>query len=236
MYVVENTNPPLATKTIDGTVYANAEMVPVANEEPPEYRVEPLKITTLNGFIDYIRTNRDGLIMAQTLVQVTGPASVRLISTPDGEKLYRDVFIESNAELPRISFDQFKSHEDFMIMLQSSFVQNEHRDQLLKYVGHIKVDESVDITDDGISQKIIAKTGVAAVGEVILPNPVLLKPYRTFQELEQPETEFVLRVENGGRVALFEADGGAWKVECRKRIKTALAEALGDVEGVCFIS
>jgi hypothetical protein len=235
-FVVDNSQtPPTEFKTINGKVYANSEMHYIEDEKLPEYKIVPLEISTLNGFIDYVKANRDGIDLTKTLIQVTGASSVRLISVP-GEKLQRSEYICSHAELPQIPFGKYLPHEDFMIMLQSMFVKNEHRDVLLKYVGNIKEDESVSVTDDGVSQKIVAHTGVANVDAVILPNPVNLKPYRTFQELEQPETEFVLRVKKGGFVALFEADGSAWKVKCRALIKSALVEALNDVEGVCFIS
>ena len=43
---------------------------------------------------------------------------------------------------------------------------------------------------------------------------VKLSPYRTFREVEQPQSEFLLRVRlsqnDAPTVALFEADGGAW--------------------------
>lgn len=55
---------------------------------------------------------------------------------------------------------------------------------------------------------------------------VKLKPYRTFFEVEQPESEFLLRIGDGGQVGLFEADGGMWKMTARYTIKSYLQEAL----------
>lgn len=65
---------------------------------------------------------------------------------------------------------------------------------------------------------------MATIGKEAVPNPVYLKPFRTFTEITQPESAFVLRMrESGGiQVALFEADGGAWKNEAILAIKDYL--------------
>lgn len=61
---------------------------------------------------------------------------------------------------------------------------------------------------------------------------VQLKPYRTFIEIDQPESEFLLRLHDGMKVALYEADGGAWKLQARTNIaeylKTELRELITD--------
>ena len=57
---------------------------------------------------------------------------------------------------------------------------------------------------------------------MIVPNPVRLRPYRTFGEIEQPESAYVFRIkdsERGPAFKLVEADGGLWKNDAMKRIK-----------------
>ena len=55
---------------------------------------------------------------------------------------------------------------------------------------------------------------------------VTLKPFRTFREIEQPESEFILRYQNrnGIEAALFEGDGGCWKLDAILRIKEWLSD------------
>ena len=55
-----------------------------------------------------------------------------------------------------------------------------------------------------------------------------LAPFRTFSEIEQPESSFVLRVNDRGRVGLFEADGGAWRNTAMLRIKEYLDNHLNE--------
>ena len=87
----------------------------------------------------------------------------------------------------------------------------------------------VKVNDDGFTQNITAKAGIARIAQVDLPNPVTLQPYRTFIEVEQPESQFVLRVKADPndttepiRCALFPADGNRWKAEASQNIKEYL--------------
>lgn len=121
-------------------------------------------------------------------------------------------------------FGQFYDSENFIINLQTNFIQDENTAKLLKLVGNISNGSEIRHTDDGITQQVTAKTGVALVSNVSVPNPVVLRPYRTFVEVEQPASNFVVRVKDLGNgkvgVALFEADGAAWKMEAIQSIKT----------------
>lgn len=71
-----------------------------------------------------------------------------------------------------------------------------------------------------------------------VPNPVKLRPYRTFHEVEQPASDFIFRMksERGISCALFEADGGAWENAAMANIKNYLEFELADVEGFTVIS
>jgi len=63
---------------------------------------------------------------------------------------------------------------------------------------------------------------------------VVLRPYRTFLEIEQPASAFVFRLRRGREgelptCALFEADGGRWKLEAIERIRDYLKEQLSEI-------
>ena len=77
-----------------------------------------------------------------------------------------------------------------------------------------------------MSQSVTVKTGIASVSNVKVPNPVVLRPYRTFTEIEQPESRFIFRMQEGGLCALFEADGGAWEKKAVINIKEYLSDKL----------
>ncbi len=192
-------------------------------------------VSTLTGLVDYIKSNTD-ILPEQLLVQVKSHNEVRLYSplNPDRE---REEYIRAEAILPNnIYYDRFIDTEEFNIMLQSSFVDVGDKEVLLKYTGLIK-DEAVKSTgDDGVSQAVTIKTGVASVGQAVVPNPVTLAPYRTFPEVQQPSSKFIFRMQQGPKAAIFEADGGAWRNEAMRRIKAYLEEELKEIDNINIIS
>ncbi|MDC4242713.1 hypothetical protein NE398_21585, partial [Clostridium tertium] len=135
-----------------------------------------------------------------------------------------------------VVYDRFLGTEQFNIMLQSAFVDVGTKSALLKYTGLIQ-DEAVKTTgDDGVSQQVTVKTGVASVGQAIVPNPVELAPYRTFPEVEQPISKFIFRMQEGPKAAIYEADGGAWRNKAILNIKEYLQEELKELENIEIIA
>ncbi len=117
-------------------------------------------------------------------------------------------------------------------MLQTQFVKDDVTDKLLKIVGNLSDETSVKTLDDGYSQQVTAKVGVVSVENVELPNPVELRPYRTFREVEQPLSKYVLRMRRNAAskdvsCALFDVGQDAWEIEAIKNIKAWLTKELG---------
>lgn len=58
--------------------------------------------------------------------------------------------------------------------------------------------------------------------------------------MEQPESQFVFRMKedkyDGVQCALFEADGGAWRLNAMANIKAYLAHELNDLEQFTVIA
>lgn len=204
----------------------------------PIYQVkEPtpaaIELHSLSGLVEYLKSKFDG--DNKVMIQVVSPTSVECFSSFNRD-YKRNEYIKANAMLPSFNFDRWYDAEDINIKLQSSFVENDDRNIMLQVVGNIKEEAVNSVGDDGVSQAVVAKTGVATVGNVKVPNPVLLKPYRTFVEVDQPESDFIFRMKSGPMCALFEADGGAWKIQAMKNIKAYLEENLKDVTNVTVIA
>jgi len=187
---------------------------------------EFLNVSSLSGLVDYIKSDFD--TDEKFMLHVESPMEVSCFSVVNNN-MKRHHWIRAIAWSPEFRFDRFYDAESFNIKLQSTFVKNEDRDVMLKVVGNIKEEAVNTVGDDGTSQSVVAKTGVASVGNVKVPNPVVLAPYRTFTEVEQPESEFVFRMQSGPQCALFEADGGAWKNEAMNNVKNYLHKELSDL-------
>lgn len=207
---------------IDGRVFLSHDL-----KELPESRPTPLKVHNLSGLVDYLKSNYDK--QPPVLIQVASPTEVNVFSTYNRD-MRRNCLIQAEALLPSIPFEKFLDIERFNVLLQSCFVENDYRSKLLAVVGNVKEENVANFGDDGIAQSVVAKTGVATVDNVKVPNPVYLKPYRTFVDIEQPESRFVFRMQTGPAAALFEADGGAWKLEAIYHIRKHLTQELEDIK------
>lgn len=190
-----------------------------------------LKMYTLTSLVEYIKRNTDSVAKSgdfAAIVHIENHALVSIKSQFDDGSKCRDCFVQAIAEVPSFEFGGYYNAENFNTALQSKFIESQDRDIILKVVGNLKDSAVRTIGDDGVSQSVTTKTGIATVADVKVPNPVSLRPYRTFLEIEQPESEFVFRMKEGGNCALFEADGGAWKNEARISIKKYLENKLFD--------
>ncbi|MDZ5712264.1 hypothetical protein [Jeotgalibacillus haloalkalitolerans] len=195
---------------------------------------DPLVLNTLKGIVDYINENvdrRNDGSLTELIIHIKSPERVEVVKQLNDDRK-REVLIQSIAWLPEFIFDRYYDSETFNIKLQSCFVQNEERDIALKVVGNIKQEAVKTYGDDGTSQSVVARTGVASVESVVVPNPITLAPRRTFVEIEQPESNFIFRMKDGPSCALFEADGGAWKHEAMRNIREYLEKELsGAMDG-----
>lgn len=198
----------------NGQAYSDKQLYLLENPT-----AQPFVVNTLSSLVDYLKSDFDkGYNETDPfIVHVISPTEIT-VSSPLNDDANRDCFIKAQALIPDFNYETWYDTETFNIKLQSVFVPNEDRDVMLKVVGNIREEMVKDVSDDGISQAVVARTGVASVGNVAVPNPVELMPYRTFLEVKQPKSDFVFRLKDGPRCALFEADGGLWKMIAIKNI------------------
>lgn len=187
---------------------------------------ETLKINTLSGVVGYIKASLERK-EAQFYLQVYDEETVYLKNVLDSEG-GRETLVKVSAIVPTFEYGRFLKTEEMIIALQSKFVENEDSKILLQVVGNITEENVKTTSDDGTSQTVTAKSGVSTVENILVPNPVSLAPYRTFLEVDQPTSDFVFRMQDGPKGAIFEADGGAWRNQAITNIREYLAEELAD--------
>ncbi|MGM0215437.1 hypothetical protein [Enterococcus sp. AZ109] len=185
---------------------------------------EPLKINTLSGFVKYVKANLDRKDYA-LIVHVKDECHVHLkgLLEVDGS---RETIAVAQAIVPEFRFDYFMNMEEFNIALQAKFVSTEDRKLLLQVVGNVAEEKVMQTGDDGVSQAVTINSGLSSKADVKVPNPVSLAPYRTFLEVDQPVSQFIYRMKDGPRGAIFEADGGAWRNQAIVNIREYLADNL----------
>lgn len=221
-------------REIKGRSYSEVAMFPIKNP-----LIKPLQLHTLTGLVDYCTSDQCGnLETGKIFIHVASQAQVDLYGPLSGDWKERDhalsVILDSGSPF---NFGEWYDHEQFIIEIQSKFVQDENTAQILRLNGNI-VDETVkSFDDDGISQGVHVRAAINLPNRKEaekVPNPVTLRPYRTFQEIEQPPSSFIHRLRRGGpgelpKIALFDADGGRWKNEAIIYIKEWLADRLPEM-------
>lgn len=185
----------------------------------------PLHTNSLSSVADYIKSNADFDALAsdgRKLIHVEDEKTVWLYTEMNSFKK-RSALLLASAWVSSFPFGQWLSLENFIISVQANFVTDEHRDELLSFVATVKQDTGVEQQDDGVTQKVTTRSGVSLSRTSKVPNPITLRPFRTFSEVEQPESAFVFRIKAeegcGVKAALFAADGDAWRHDAILKIR-----------------
>ena len=207
--------------TIHGDTYSDKELYRVDKHIP---MAAPIEVNTLTSLVDYIKAHIDTMA-EKMIIQVVSPEEVRLFSQLN-EKRCRETIVKVEALIPSFRYEHFIDHESFCISVQAKFMDDPATDKalLLKFAGTVEQGSVAEYGDDGVTQKATVRQGIASKTDAVVPNPVKLRPYRTFTEVVQPASDFILRRKEarGITCALSEADGGAWKNAAMKNIKEYL--------------
>lgn len=205
--------------TIDGTVYTDK---PLHLPEMPT--IETLRTDNLSSIVNFIKHAWDADLhdmddTVQKIIHVEDAGKVNLYSSVCNECMDRQKFMTAEWAGNKFPFGQFMDAEKFNILLQTCFMKTDDLKVIQQVVGNLRDEAVQNYGDDGVSQSVTIRTGIATVGQVRVPSPAKLRPYRTFLEVKQPASLFILRMREGGQCALFEADGGLWRETARQNIR-----------------
>lgn len=189
---------------------------------------EPLRFKSIQGLLEYIKVDYD-ITFENSFIHIVDYDRIEFLS-PLNDDNEREVYAICEPDKINLSLNKFIDRESFNIMLQSGFKHTEDLETILFYIGNMSDSAVRTIGDNGVSQEITIKQSTKGLIDVVVPNPVKLKPYRTFTEIEPVESNFVFRLKEGGYCSLFEADGGSWKIETMKDLKAYVEESLEDLD------
>lgn len=189
--------------------------------------VKPAEFYTLDGFADYLEAEPGA---ADAIVHVVSPVRVEAFSRLTGrDKNLRNYFAAAvcrTATMAGFSFNSPVQLEALNIALQTCFDPTQGDIAgLRKFCASVRSTREIGTDDDGVSQAVQAKAGIAAVHVTPVSNPWLLAPWRTFAEIPQPTSFYVLRFKEseGAPIAgLYETGDASWQVEAVKRIAAHL--------------
>lgn len=209
-------------------------------EAPPQAPM--VSCTTLQGLVDLLAEEiEDVKAGPDVLVQIQSPFCVALVSRKSDGYGRREYYAEAKypKECTTFKFGEWHTVENFIIACQQGFqrvkIQNDNGsfskdlDYVLSTASKISADSSVSNEDDGITQRVNVQTGVVLKAEMPLRPRVNLAPFRTFAEIDQVVSTFIFRArsQNGAvHLALFEGDGGRWRLAAVAAIKAWLAQQI----------
>ena len=204
--------------------YASGQLIRI---DPKKDFPKSITLTGLDSVCKMVVNEANDLFPGdQVLIQVVDYRRVRVFTTLDGE-MDRCWLYECEADTPRVKTGTFMSHEEAVIQIQSLYIPNDDTRYLLKLLSSVSQESKVSSKDNGVSQTVEARTGVALTTNLEVRPYVNLQPFRTFLEVPQPESMFLLRLKEGGSVGLYEADGGVWKLEATRNISAYFEKELG---------
>lgn len=215
-------------QTAAGRPYLKGQALPA-----PRDTASPLAFHTLAGFADYIGSALDfDAKSGGRALWVESPDRVKLIDGLDDSFRQRETlavavpFAEEG-----FPYGRYLDLETFVTQLQVQFVEEHDRSTVLAVVGNIRGEQVGEYNDDGVTQRVTTRAGIQKLENVAVPNPVVLSPYRTFAELQQPASMFVLRVRRGDdgempKAALFEVPDAEWKISALASVRAFLETAL----------
>lgn len=246
-WIKKNMSPQL--HNIEGVMWSDKPIHRIKDVQ----KFQSVSFTTLTSLVDYLKSGMDvpNVFIGHIFVSVVSPTRIEVYSNVDGTNFYeRSSIAVVDAVVPKVKIGEWLEQSAFCILLRSCFVDAQNgqeefptdtdRDALIGVASNIVSGTIAEYQDTGISQKATLKTGIQEAEDKLLPEKVTLRPYRTFLEVEQPKSEFIFRAQDsrnsGVHLALYEADGGRWKMDAMREVKEYLVEQLKELPNITVLA
>lgn len=191
---------------------------------------ETVRLNSLDALVQLVKKEQQD---RQIFVSVTGHDEVDVYDSPSEDTRWkRNVLYNARAiDIPGWEPEVQMGFDQAAVALMTRFQDGGDREYTLQLLSQITTGAKVTYTDNGVASTIVTQKGAALAQNTTIKPLVKLRPYRTFQEIEQPEGIFLIRISERG-ITFREADGGMWKLTARNTAKAWLQEQLQDMPNV----
>lgn len=223
---IQKTTQPLIHEEVDGTTFVITADGEVKEVLPVCFHPDTLDLNSLDALVKLVKTEASEMDVP-LYITIPDHMTVRCFGQPNEEERYfRQVYYEAHAtDVPGWGEKNTLGFEEAQIALRTRFQETPDTLYTMKLVSDISLGAKVIYNDNGVATTITTQKGVALQTNEQIRPIVKLRPYRTFQEVEQPESIFLIRVSDRG-ISFIEADGGMWKLTARETVKKFLEERL----------
>lgn len=213
---------------IDGHTYCLDADGGITEVQPDLHYPDPIELSSLDGLVKMVKTEALQTPPSKPIyLQASSPMEVQCFAQPVAT--LRDVrpllYTAKAFDVPGWNEKTEMRFDEAIIALRTRFQPTEDTEYALMLLSDITCGAHVTYNDNGIAQTVVTKTGVALQQNAQIRPIISLRPYRTFQEVEQPASDFLIRIGERG-ITFIEADGGMWKLAARQTVKAYLEEAL----------
>ncbi len=209
-------------KEIDGRQFSTKPLIEI---KPVKNEAKEIRFSDLSSIVEIVKREKYRFHYP-LYINIETEKAVTVLTSMDNEK-ERERPYSALAEGSKFNFGRGYDYENFVISIRSLFTQSQETANLLQLLKKVANVESVEVEDDGISQQVVAKQGAMLASDIKISPILKLAPFRTFIEVEQPESEFLFRISEK-TFALYEADGGAWKIRAKQNIRAFFEQSLKD--------
>lgn len=217
------------TKVYDlyGKQYAEKELRELPSPRPEP---EPMLLHTLDGLLEFLAKEWSAST-ERVMVHVESPVSVAVRSPLQGDFAQRMTYARAKPFLPVDKTNGYMDLDAFAVYVQTHFVPTENTALILQLLGNMQAGTTAKYADDGVSQTISTRRGVASLETVKVPSPIDLQPFRTFHEVPQPVTKYVLRLrgDDDPQAALIETNDNSWQTQTVTDIANYLLDKRPDL-------
>lgn len=214
-------------KEVEGRTFVINSSGEAEEVRPSLDMVECINLNSLDSLIKMIKTEALNRYTMPLYITIPTHATLECFAQPDKDnRNIRSTYYKVRAtDVPGWEKETSLKFEEAMIAIRTRFQDTADAGYTLKLLSDITTGSKVTYSDNGVATSIVTKTGVALQSNEAIRPIVTLKPYRTFQEVEQPASQFLIRINERG-INFVEADGGMWKLTARLTIKKFIEDAL----------
>ena len=181
-----------------------------------------LELNSLDALVKMVKTEATNM---ESPLYITIPTHMKVIcygQPRKNERFLRQLYYEANAtDVPGWEEKVSMDFEEAQVAMRTRFQNTEDVLYLQKLLSEISMGSKVTRNDNGVATTIVTKKGIDMQQQSTIRPILTLRPYRTFQEVDQPESTFLIRVDERA-IRFIGADGGMWKLKARQTIKEFL--------------
>lgn len=211
---------------VEGHYYLADKIGGYTEVKPDLEMVDSITLSSLDALVKFVKTEA---VEKYPTVYITIPdnRTVRCFTKPnyDLRNNREYLYTACATDVPGWDAKVSLSFEEALIALRTRFQPATDTEYALRLLSNITTGGKVTYNDNGVATSIVTKRGIDLQSNEAIKPIIKLRPYRTFQEVAQPESQFLIRI-NERNITFIEADGGMWKLEARNTVKKYLEEAL----------